>query len=236
MKISLQKISTKNLATLTKRIITLSKETHSSVTANHPLLAKLEVAFAQYDAVYTKAAYSGKGKEVAQADKARDEIFASLKSFLAGYAQFRFAPNYQSAQALYEQMKVFGLNIDRLSYAEESAQMIKLIESFERPENQQHFQTLSIVDAFTTLKTKQEEFEKIFALQTNANAELRQQKSATNLRRDVEKSLRTYLDFLTAMSEIDPWKNLYADVHEVVKAARNSNLPATNKGKTELSE
>ncbi|GIM57535.1 hypothetical protein CAPN006_19270 [Capnocytophaga canimorsus] len=72
------------------------------------------------------------------------------------------------------------------------------------------------------LKTKQEAFENLFAEQSEANAELRKTPSATTLRKDLEKALRSYLDFLTAMKSLPEWEDLYQDINELVKAERNS--------------
>jgi len=71
MKITLSKLSTKDLATLTQRIINVSESGTYTVITNHPLLSDLKLKYADYDAVYAKQIYSGKGNEVAQADKER---------------------------------------------------------------------------------------------------------------------------------------------------------------------
>lgn len=73
--------------------------------------------------VYTKLTYSGKGKDVATADKERDVAFSSLKAFLNGYRKLPSAANQQDAEALYTVFKTFGLNLDGLSYSAQTAQL-----------------------------------------------------------------------------------------------------------------
>lgn len=75
------------------------------------------------------------------------------------------------------------------------------------------------------MKTKHTAFETLFAEQATANADLRNMKSASGTRKDLEKSLKSFLNLITAMKDVTDWKLLYADTDELVKAAKNSNLP-----------
>lgn len=222
MKITLRKLSTKDLATLAQRTINTSESGNYPVIDAHPLLAELKLKYSDYDAVYTKMTFSGKGNDVATSDNERDLAFTTLKAFLNSYRKMLTLPNYQSAQDLYQIFKQFGLNLDRLSYSSETAQMKKLIEELEKPENTQKLTALSLTTAFIDMKDKQTAFELIFAEQAGANANLRQQKSASSIRKDLEKILKSYLNLITAMKDVSDWKLLYADISELVKAAKLS--------------
>ncbi len=230
MKITLAKLSTKDLATLAQRTINTSESGKYSVITAHPLLADLKLKYSDYDLVYAKQIYSGKGVEVAEADKHRDLAFVTLKSFLNSYRKMLLLPNYQSAEDLYQVFKIFGLDLYKISYSSQTAQMKKLIEELEKPENSQKLKALSLEDAFTDMKTKQTDFEKLFAAQASANADLRNQKSASGIRKDLEKSLKSFLNLITAMKDVSDWKLFYADVNELVKAAKNSNNLSPNIG------
>lgn len=216
------RLSTKDLATLAQRIITNIQSGKYPVISNHPLTATLQNSYTEYDLVYTKQIYSGKGKDVATADHERDVAYINLKAFLDGYRKLQSAPNYQSAEDLYGVFKTFGLDLDRLSYSSQTAQMKKLIEALESPENQQKIALLSVNTAFADMKTKHETFETVFGEQAEANADLRQMTSASAIRKDLEKNLKTYLNLLTAMKDVPDWKLLYSDTNELVKAAKNS--------------
>lgn len=222
MKITLARLSTKDLATLTQRTIASSKNGKYKVAENQPLLTALEQVYARYDEVYTKQAFSGKGQSVAEADEARDKAFSALKGFLYGYQMLSSVPNWDKAKDLYAVIKQFGTDIDRLSYSTETAQLTKLIEALETPDNKAKLTALSLTTAFDDLKTKQETFETLFATQAEANAELRKLPSATAIRKELEKALRTYLDFLKVMKSQPVWEDLYQDINELVKAAKNS--------------
>ena len=222
MKISLQRISTKNLATLALRVIEASKTGKTQLGQQHPMLMDLEEKYRAYDEVYTKQTFSGKGKSVAEADEARDKAFSSLKNFLWGYRQVSSVPNADQAGELYEVIKLFGTDIDRLSYSAQSAQMKKLIEELDKPENTIKINVLSLSAAFMELKTKHQHFEQLYTEQAEANANLRKMPSATAIRRDLEKSLKSYLDLISIMKTQPDWADFYQEVNELVKSARNS--------------
>lgn len=235
MKITLTKLSTKDLATLAQRIISNAQSGKYPVISNHPLIVALQNSYTEYDKVYTKQIYSGKGTDVAQADHERDVAYSNLKAFLNGYRQLPSAANHQAAEDLYNVFKDFGLDLDRLSYSSQTAQMKKLIETLELTENRQKITALSLDAAFTEMKAKHEAFEQIFADQAEANADLRQMASATAIRKELEQALRTYLNLLKALKGVPGWEMVYSDVNELVKAAKNSevksrdaNLPSQN--------
>lgn len=226
MKITLTALSTKNLATLAQRIINSSQSGNYTIIEGHPLLLALVTSYSTYDAVYTKITYSGKGKEVAAADKERDAAFSSIKAFLNGYRKLPFAANHTDAETLYTIFKQFGLNLDTLSYSAQTAQLKKLIEELEKPENTQRIENLGITLAFNDLKTKHQAFETVFAEQAEANADLRTIASASSTRKELEQRLRSYFSLITAMKDMPEWSKLYYDLNEIVKAAKNSTLSA----------
>lgn len=226
MKITLTALSTKNLATLAQRIINSSQSGNYTIIEGYPLLMALATSYSTYDAVYTKLTYSGKGKEVAAADKERDAAFSSIKAFLNGYRKLPFAANHTDAEALYTIFKQFGLNLDTLSYSAQTAQLKKLIEELEKPENTQRIENLTITTAFNDLKTKHQAFETVFAEQAEANADLRTIASASSTRKELEQRLRSYFSLITAMKDMPEWSKLYYDLNEIVKAAKNSTLSA----------
>jgi len=165
---------------------------------------------------------AGKGLDVAVADEERDKAFSSLKAFLFGYRQLDSVPNFQAAADLYQIFVQFGLDIDRMSYSSQTAQMIKLIEALELPENTQKMALLNVSTAFGVMKTKQQDFENIYSIQVEANAELRQTQSASSIRRDLEQALKAYFNVLTSMQNVPDWKGVYGEVAELVKGAKKS--------------
>lgn len=232
MKIALTQLSTKDLATLAQRILSNTQSGKYPVINNHPLVGALASSYTEYDKVYTKQVYSGKGKDVATADHERDTAYANLKSFLNGYRKLPSAVNYRLAEDLYGVFKTFGLNLDRLSYSSQTAQMKKLIEALETTENKQKITALFLDAVFAEMKAKQDAFEIVFAEQAGANADLRQMTSASVIRKDLEKTVKSYLNLLTVMKEVSGWELLYSDTNELVKAAKNSTSEKKESGET----
>lgn len=228
MKITLSKLSTKDLATLSQRIINSSESGNFPVISNHPLLIDFKTMFVDYDEVYTKQIYSGRGGDVAGADRNRDIAFRSLKNFLNGYRKMPTMPNYHLGEDLFEIFKTYSLNLDKMSYSSQTAQMKKLIEELETSENIQKLNALLLLPSFNEMKAKHEAFELLFAEQAGANANLRQMKNASAIRRDLERILKSFLYMITAMKDIQDWRLLYADMNELVKAAKNSTLNKPN--------
>lgn len=226
MKITLNKLGTKDLATLAQRIISASKGGDYTLAENHEILAHLEKEYNAYDAVYTKHAFSGKGKEVAKVDAERDKLYRDIKGFLKGYRGLSSVPHAALAEELYQVFVNFGLDIDRLSYSAQTAQTKKLIEELEKAENKTKIKTLGLEQAMKDFKAAQTNFEVLYAEQAEANAELRSVQSASSSRRSLEYALRNYLNLVTVMKDLPNGKTLYAELSEIVKSARNSTLSA----------
>ena len=224
MNITLSDLTTKDLATLTQRIINSADSGKYTVITNHPLLAEIKAEYLTYDKAYSKTAFSGKGAKVAHLDQQRDMAFRNLKNFLDGYKNMTLLPNYQRADDLYQIFKRYGLALDKMSYSSQTAQLKKLIEELELPENEQKIQALLLTSTKDDLKAKQTAFEELFAEQATANAELRNVKSASASRKQLEVQLKSFLNLITAMKNLPDWSLLYADMNELVKAARNSNI------------
>jgi len=120
-----------------------------------------------------------------------------------------------------------------MSYSSQTAQMKKLIEALELPSNTQKLSVLSVSNAFAEMKSKQDDFEIIFSEQATANAGLRQMESASSIRRSLEKILKAYFSLLTAMKDVPDWISAYAEISELVKAAKNSSAARKEKDQEE---
>lgn len=206
MEITLSNLSTKDLATLAQRTIAASQTGKYQVVEEHPLLHKLAARYADYDTVYTKLTYSGKGIAVAEADEKRDRYFAGIKSYIAGFTKLPELEFHDDAAALQQIFQAHGLDMDRMSYSAQTAQLKKLIEELDKPENTLRLANLKLETIFTQLKTSQSDFESLYQEQAQANGELRNLPSATSARKTLQKAIRDYLNLLTAMRDVDDWE------------------------------
>lgn len=223
MKITLSQLKTTTLSALAGRLVEASKNRKFTISiSENPLLKAIEDEHNIYKELVNKQVYSGKGKEVAQADEARDKAFVAIKNYLKGFVGIELLPNHNIAVALYEVFKQNDLNLNKKSYADQSVLLDKLIAELEKSENKEKLKKLSLELAFADLKTKQETFSRLVSEQTEANTELRLTKSASAVRKDLERVIRDYLNFITAMKSQPDYKELYTELSEVVKEIRNS--------------
>lgn len=220
MKINLQKLSTKDLAALTQRVIESSKQSEFEEAKNHSFLKKLDDSYQEYYKVISKMSFSGKGVDVYQIYKQRGIIFRTMKSFLAAYSKMTLMSYHSDAETLYKEFKFYGLAIDKLNYGEQSIQLDKLIEALSSAENQTRIENLSLKSTFEELKKIEQNFKEAYEEQVQANSELRKMKSASELRKDLEKDIRRFLNLVTSMYETKQWISLYTKLNEYVKSAK----------------
>jgi hypothetical protein len=218
MKMNFGKLSTKELAATSQRTLVVSAEPAYAVVKNNPLLAALETVYNEYDAVYVKKAFSGKSEQLAEADKNRDVPFGGLKSILVGYSKLSISPYNQAAKDIYAIIEKHGIGLDRYSYAEETAQMKKLLEELDLPANAAKIEQMQLTSVVTQIKTAQAAFEQLFNEVAGENSELRLMESATSMRQQLETALRNYFNLVKAMSSQPGWKELYAKLDEIAKA------------------
>jgi len=228
MKKDLSRLSTKDLAALSQRIIIISDEPAFAVVTNNPLLTAVRN---DYDAVYTKKTYSGKGDLLIEADKKRDALFSGLKFILQGHIRISSSPYHQNAKDIYAIIEQYGIDLDRYKYAEETAQLKKLLEDLGKPENAAKIANMQLTSIVTQIAEAQSAFETMFNQAAGENSELRLQESATSVRLNLETALHNYLNVVKAMNTQPGWRELYAKLDEVVKAA-NSSRPITTKTDT----
>ncbi|MDP4272522.1 MAG: hypothetical protein Q8909_20735, partial [Bacteroidota bacterium] len=112
MEITLTKLSTKNLATLTKRVISISDKSEYAIVQDNPLLAQLKTADNVYDAAYTKNTYSGLGPDVDTADHELDTIFRGIKQILLGNSHDAGSAVHQESVELYAVIEKYGTGLD----------------------------------------------------------------------------------------------------------------------------
>lgn len=218
MKMNFGKLSTKELAVTSQRTIAVSGEPAFAVVKNNPLLMALETVYNEYDAVYVKKAFSGKSEQLAEADKNRDIPFGGLKSILVGYSKLSLSPNNQAAKDIYAIIEKYGIALDRYTYAEETAQLKKLLEELDQPANAAKIEQMQLTPVLTQIKSAQAAFEQLFNEVAGENSELRLMESATSMRQQLEAALRNYFNLVKAMSNVPGWKELYAKLDEIAKA------------------
>lgn len=218
MKLSYSKISVKDLAALAQRVIETAKASEIEEVKTHLFLSKLESVYNEYYSTISKQSTSGKGKSVAQADKQRGKIFSDMKLFLEGYIRIPSMPHHNDAVALHNDFKSWGASINKLSYAEQTIQLSKLIDALSVQEQQERIKNIGLNITFHQLKTSNQEFKEVYDEQAEINSKLKGTPSATIKRKDLQKALKRFIDLVTLMHESNQWTPLYLKLNEFAKA------------------
>lgn len=210
-----------------RTIEVISPVYQSGVLQHNPLVEVLIATNKSYQAIVIKNTYSGLGNPVAQADLVRDKVYRNLRRMLQGMAGFNDTPKGKAAAALLTVFEETG-DIYGLSYADENVVMQTLIKHLDEPVNLGHLSTVMAKDEYDALKQAQAAFEAISAEQTDANSALRQKPSASGARRALHQALRNIFSLVSAMKNVAGWEDLYHDLNELIKEARQSNRKPAN--------
>lgn len=229
LRINYGRLSTKVLGNLSNRVIAASSVYAATLLKDNPLLEVLKTSNDHYQQVLVKNIYSGLGDPVAQADLVRDRLYRAFRRMLQGLAVFSDTARGQAARALLTIFEESG-DVNNLSYADQNIVMQTLLKRMDKPESTAHLSLLGLLDEYTALKNAQMAFEKISAEQTEANSVLRQQASASGIRRSLERSLRDLFSLVSAMENVSGWSDLYHDLNELIKEARQSNRTLKKEG------
>ena len=174
-----------------------------------------------------KPTYSGKVKQVSAADLLRDNRFLGFKNTILGLIQLDGIAFHQDAVDLKAIIDLHGADLYRYTYDDESTHLNQLILDLEKPENITRLQHLNLTEAFTLLKTSQTDFIQLVGGQSEADSILRGMESASSLYKHMATSLRNYVNYVDAMSEIDSnWIGLSLELNEALKAANSKPAPA----------
>lgn len=232
MKKNFWNLSVGVIANLAARVIETSmKPVYLNMVTNLPFLQRLTEANTAYHEVIDKPTYSGKGKQVSAADLLRDNRFLGLRNTILGMIQLDGIMYHQDAVDLNAVIELHGSDLYRYTYDDETTHLNQLIVDLEKPENTLRLQRLNMIEAFTLLKASQTGFMQLVDGQTEADSKLRGMESASSLYKNLATSLRNYVNYVDAMTDIDSnWKGLSLELNEALKAA---NTPKTTPSKTD---
>ena len=219
--VSFKELGTKVLGNLAESTLELTTQTGDETIINHPLVVEVKNNYVQYEAVIIKNTYSGMGENIAAADVLRSNIDTSVKKIITGFATFNDIPTGEDARQLLNIYAETGSTYHK-SYADKTVILSKRIEKLALPENKARIARLGFSTQVTQLEEAQNAFSKLYIDQAQANSSLRQQSSATGIRKYMEEALRNYFGLVNAMRNVAPWDNLYAALSEVVKSAKSS--------------
>ncbi len=209
-------LSTKGLAALAESCIQLTEQNANKEVAKSPLFEKIKTSYNEYNNNLIKPSYSGMGDFIRQQDIVQDRYYAASRRLLLGFAAFEGSRRAKQAQKLLKIYDRHGSPLN-LTYAQESILLQKLFETLNLPENKATIAELGIEEEMELFEQAHKDFYRVYLSQIDANSELRQQPTATSLRKDLESALRDFFAFISAMRKLSDWQDIYNDLNEVLK-------------------
>jgi hypothetical protein len=216
LQINFSKQSTKQLDYLGEQTIALSKKNTNQEAVGNPVFLQLETSHELYRQIVIKKTYSGIGEVLKEVDILRDRYYLNLGRIIDGFAVFETTTKSQPARVLQAMFKETGA-VTGLTYADESVVIDKLLEKLATPEGQSAITQLDISAEVQLLSDTQKRFNELYVEQVDANSDLRQQSSASAMRKELEGALRNYFALISAMKNVAPWADIYSDMTELLK-------------------
>ena len=216
LRIRFSTLSTKELDYLAEQTITLSHKNENKDIIFNPVFATVETVHVNYRAVVMKPAFSGLGVLLGEKDARRDSYFTSLEKIVSGMSVFE-GSNKQQAAGLLKNIFNNAGSVAHMTYANQSVVLEKAIEQLATPESTQAIATLDISYEVDLFIKAQREFNALYVEQVDANSDLRQQPSASSMRKELSETLRSYYALVSSMRTFEPWKDIYSDLTELLK-------------------
>lgn len=201
-----------NLASATIKIVT---DTNNKTFTENAVFTPIQEAYDAYRRVLNKETYSGMGTEIAQKDARRDNMYLGLKEIVTGMSRFsREVSKYRDAEKLLPVFKKYG-TMNKKTYSQQSAALTSFCNDMAKEENATIVGALGLTEALTHLRNMNTNFGYSYVEQVSANADLRQKKTAVELRKPLEDALKQFYTLAEAMKNVAAWQKMYADLSEL---------------------
>lgn len=201
-----------NLASATIKIVT---DTNNMTFTENSVFIPIKEAYDAYRRVLNKETYSGMGTVMAEKDARRDNMYLGLKEIVTGMSRFsREVSKYRDAEKLMPVFKKYG-SMNKKTYSQQSAALTSFCNDMAKEENATIVETLGLTEALTQLKNMNTNFGYTYVEQVTANVDLRQKKTAVELRKPLEAALKQFYTLAEAMKNVPAWQKMYADLSEL---------------------
>lgn len=221
-RIALIKLSTRELAVLSEQVIRVVKTSQAEEAKNSLFMQELEKIYNEYQEAIPKNTYSGKGISVSEMNKARLNCFKAFKMVVEGFAKVEKTPQHQDAKMFKEVLNSYGKGFLGVGYAEQTSAFNQILKDFDTDSAIDKMKKMGLEPLFNMLKNEHEQFVKLYGEQAEANTELRKSRSATEIRKEMHRALRRFLDYVTLMTSEKEFESLYYHLNEYIKAGRRT--------------
>lgn len=209
------RLTNEALAHLASATIKLVTDTEKKTFTENELFLAISEAYKPFNQVLNKATYSGMGTQLAEKDARRDNMFLGLKEIITGMSRFSGElSKYRDAKKLLPIFKKYS-DMGKKTYSQQSAALSSFCSEMATTENAVIIEALGLTEALTQLRNMNTNFGHTYVEQVTANSELRQKKTAVELRKPLEDALKQFYTLVEAMKNNSSWEKLYADLSEL---------------------
>ncbi len=221
MKTNLSIYSTKGLDTIGRNVVYATRQNAQEAAKTHVLFLSVQSELSAYSPLVLKPTTTGMGKDEKTAMQLVQKNYKRLKKMVDAQAEFPDSEKGAAATALQSIFKRAG-KLYAQKKGDFSSSVENLLTELQKTEPAAHIKLLGLTNETKELRLAKTQFDSVAGKRLDAKSDIRQTDSASSGCRKLEKALRNYLHFVTAMRDVDGWQDLYSDLNEVMKAARLS--------------
>lgn len=221
MKASWRRLSTRSLGAAIKRIINVTELNDNQEAKNHPLFIVLVTLYNAFVPLIPKSATSGMGSTVRQLAAEVYGYLKGIRRIAEGATLFPGTEKGDAGVAILNIIKKGG-KIYNQNTGEADFSTTSVVNELNKPENAAHVAALGIGTELQALTDAKNRHDAIDTQRVDADSALKQTDSASQARVQMEGAVKNWLSVVTAMRDVDGWQDLYADLNEVVKAAKRA--------------
>lgn len=243
LELGITRIPVGSLSTVTSRIIDDVEKSSFQDAGKCEQFLKLKEASELYLISIQKRKNSSYSKDVIDKDNARDKVIISMKQNINSYITLGDSETKESAISIQNVLQNIATGIETMPYTEETSYIKKLITELKKPEYQKAVETLRFDYLIKLLEKANAEFEETFAIRTKDLIAINEVESATTQRKQLEKALRGFVEYINAMLTLHPSEELFAleinlqrtidDSIAGLKRKRNKNTDSTDENQKE---
>lgn len=224
-KMYLTKMPVANLGTLALYVIDIVEKSKIDAVVSSPKFAALKDFSVQYQQSLFKKLYSDITKEIESLDAERDKILSGFRDYIDSQVKSPLPVKEVAGKKAKAVLERFGTGIERMSYVMETQYVVKIIEAFRAEDIKDAVNMLALKEWIDSLETAQKKFDLAFQNRSIDDAEIKKITSASELRKDMQKSLDAFLAILSALiltTESEEMKNLDSAIQQQIEKVANS--------------
>lgn len=194
----ISKIPVASLGGVTDRVITTTKESNLPEVIGDTTFTNVVEKSDRYTDGLSKRLYSKLTNDMVALDKKRDGISRRMNEYVLSLLESPIEAMHAPARRIYDIIERYP-NVESEPYADESKHLRKMIAELRDASLKDDVALLNLKPWIDALEAANEEFEAKIIERGNDLVAIREVKSATTLRRDLEQALRDYFEFVHGM-------------------------------------